>query len=113
MRPSQPAAALRRRVVVTLCADEVQYLPVTTEITSLPQPTPDGLPLALERRAAEAVRMDRAAADLEKRGEVVTSRALAQATHISREHRMHLAPGGQNRCYGDCIDVISSAMSSF
>ena len=25
------------RVVVTLCADEVLYLPITTEITSLPQ----------------------------------------------------------------------------
>src|SRR5215467_11723786 len=71
------------RVVVTLCADEVLYLPVTTEITSLPQLTPEGLPLALARRASEVTRMARAAAGLEERGEVVTSRALAEAAHIS------------------------------
>jgi hypothetical protein len=71
------------RVVVTLCADEVLYLPVTTEITSLPQLTPDGLPLALARRAAEHARMARAATDLAEHGEAVTSRALAEAAHIS------------------------------
>jgi hypothetical protein len=71
------------RVVVTLCAEEILYLPVTTEITSLPQLTPEGLPLALARRAAEQTRMARAAADLEERGEVVTSRAMATAAHIS------------------------------
>ena len=49
------------RVVVTLCADEILYLPVTTEITSLPQLTPEGLPLALARRAAEQTRMVKAA----------------------------------------------------
>src|SRR5215472_6034574 len=52
------------RVVVTLCADEILYLPVTTEITSLPQLTPEGLPLALARGAAEHARMARAATDL-------------------------------------------------
>jgi hypothetical protein len=71
------------RVVVTLCADDVLYLPVTTEITSLPQLTPEGVPLALARRAAEATRMAKAAAALEERGEAVTSRALAAAAHIS------------------------------
>lgn len=68
---------------MTLCSDEVLYLPVTTEITSLPQLTPEGLPLALARRAAEETRMTRAAAELAERGEAVTSRALAQAAHIS------------------------------
>jgi hypothetical protein len=68
---------------VTLCADEVLYLPVTTEITSLPQLTPEGLPLALARRAAEETRMAKAARVLEQRCEAVTSRALAAAAHIS------------------------------
>jgi hypothetical protein len=54
------------RVVVTLCAEEILYLPVTTEISSLPQLTPEGVSLALEER-----------------GEAVTSRALAEAAHIS------------------------------
>jgi len=36
------------RVVVTLCAED---LPVTTEISSLPQLTPEGVPLALARGA--------------------------------------------------------------
>ena len=39
--------------------------------------------------------MAKAAAELEERGEAVTSRALA-AAHISREYRMHLAPGARN-----------------
>ena len=56
-------------MVVTLCADDILYLPVTTEITSLPQLTPEGLPLALARRAAEETRMATAAAELEERGE--------------------------------------------
>lgn len=71
------------RVVVTLCAEEILYLPVTTEITSLPQLTPEGVPLALARRAAEETRLARAAAYLQEHGEAVTSRALAQAAHIS------------------------------
>src|SRR5215831_5637097 len=71
------------RVVVTLCAEDILYLPVTTEITSLPQLTPEGLPLALARRAAEATRLAKAAADLVERGEAVTSRAEASAAHIS------------------------------
>jgi hypothetical protein len=71
------------RVVVTLCAEEILYLPVTTEIASLPQLTPEGLPLALARRAAEETRMAKAVADLVERGESVTSRSLAAAAHIS------------------------------
>jgi hypothetical protein len=71
------------RVVVTLCAEDILYLPVTTEITSLPQLTAEGMPLALVRRAAEATRMAKAAAELEACGEAVTSRALAAAAHIS------------------------------
>src|SRR5215831_16469954 len=71
------------RVVVTLCADDVLYLPVTTEITCLPQLTPEGLPLALARRAAEETRMVKAVAKLEERGEAVTARAVAAAAHIS------------------------------
>src|ERR1051326_5301038 len=71
------------RVVVTLCAEDMLYLPVTTEISSLPQLTPEGLPLALARRAAEDTRMAKAVADLEERGEAVTARALAAAAHIS------------------------------
>src|SRR6516162_7654366 len=78
-----PPVNKKRCVVVTLCAEEILYLPVTTEITSLPQLTPEGLPLALARRAAEATRMARAAQALEERGEAVTSRALAAAAHIS------------------------------
>ena len=70
-------------MVVTLCAEDILYLPVTTEITSLPQLTPEGLPLALARRAAEVTRMVNAAASLEERGEPVTARAVGAAAHIS------------------------------
>jgi hypothetical protein len=97
-------------VVVTLCADDVLYLPVTTEISSLPQLTPDGLPLALARRAAEDRRMANAVAKLESRGETVTSRALAAVARISREHRLCLASAAGNGCDGAHGSVISSAL---
>jgi hypothetical protein len=35
--------------------------------------------------------------DLEEHGEAVTSRALAAAAHISREHYLHLGPTARNR----------------
>jgi hypothetical protein len=38
-----------------------------------------------------------AVADLEERGEAVTSRALAAAAHISREYRVHLAPKAEKQ----------------
>jgi hypothetical protein len=102
------------RVVVTLCADEVLYMPVTTEITSLPQLTPEGLPLALARRAAEHALMARAATDLEERGEAVTSRALAEAAHISlntactwlRQREMGA------RAFGPMLSVLQYCSSS-
>ena len=68
---------------MTLCAEDILYLPVTTEISSLPQLTPEGLPLALARRAAEVTRMVNAVAKLEERGEVVTARTVAAAARIS------------------------------
>ena len=86
------------------------HLPVTTEITSLPQLTPEGLPLALARRAAEATRMAKAVAELEKRGEAVTSRSLAAAAHLAREHCVRLAPPARDGRDGDGSSVISSAI---
>lgn len=71
------------RIVVTLCEGLILDLPTTTKITSLPQLTPKGQPLALARRAAEQTRMTRAAAELEAHDEAVTSRALAATAHIS------------------------------
>ena len=98
------------RVVVTLCADDVLYLPVTTEITSLPQLTPEGLPLALARRAAEVMRMVNAVAKLEERGEAVTSRAAGRGRAYFAQYRVHLAPAARNGRDGDAADVISSAI---
>ena len=101
------------RVVVTLCTDEVLYLPVTTVITSLPQLTPEGLPLALARRAAEQTRMINAVAELEERGEAVTSRALAAAAHISLNTACTRARAStkrvrlrRKRCYQFCNIVL-------
>lgn len=97
-------------MVVTLCAEEVLYLPVTTEITSLPQLTPKGLPLALARRAAEHARMVKAVTDLEERSEAVTSRSLAEAAHISREHGLHMATAARDWRERGPTHVISSAI---
>ena len=41
--------------------------------------------------------MVKAVAVLEERGEAVTSRTLAVAARISREHRVHLAPKAEKR----------------
>lgn len=68
------------------------------------------MPLALARRAAEQARMAKAVAELEAHGEVVTSRSLAAAARISREHRMCLAPWARNGHDGIGSSVISSAI---
>lgn len=78
--------------------------------TSLPQLTPEGLPLALARQAAEHTRMINAVAALEQRGEALTSRSLATEAHISREYRVHLAPAARNGGARRCSDVIRSAI---
>ena len=59
------------------------YLPVTRGARACHSSRAARLPLALARRAAEVTRMAKAAAELEERGEAVTSRSLAQAAHIS------------------------------
>jgi hypothetical protein len=62
------------------------------------------------RRAAEETRIANAVADLVKRAEAVTSRALAAAAHISREHACTwrlAARDGQDRVR---TGVISSAL---
>jgi hypothetical protein len=71
------------RMVVTRLGGRGPVSARDAPCTSLPQLTPEGLPLALERRAAEETRMVKAVADLEERGEAVTSRALAASAHIS------------------------------
>src|SRR5262249_1318743 len=96
--------SLRRR------ADEIGYLPVTTEITSLPQLTPEALPLALARRAAEATRMAEAVTELEARGEAVTSRALAKAAQISQNTACSGLRPRRIRRTGDGSSVIRCAI---
>ena len=101
------------RVVVTLCADDVLYLPVTTEITSLPQLTPEGLPLALRASGRRGqTRMARAAAELEERGETVTARAVAAAAHISLNTACTWLRQPRNWCAGIDSSVISLQYSS-
>ena len=68
---------------VTLCADDVLCLPVTRGARASHSSRAARLPLALARRAAEEARMAKAVAELGERGETVTSRALAEAAHIS------------------------------
>jgi hypothetical protein len=98
------------RVVVTLCADDVLYLPMTTEISSLPQLTPEGLPLALARRAAEQTRMASAVADLVERGEAVTARAVAAAAHISMNTACTWLRSRETDAARDGNCVISAAL---
>ena len=83
------------RMVVTLCADDVLYLPVTTEISSLPQLTPEGLPLALARRAAEDRRMANAVAKLEARRGRDRSGSGRDHAHLT-DHRVRLAAKARN-----------------
>lgn len=68
-----------------------RYLPMTTEITSLPQLTPEGVPLVLARWAAEQTRMTKAEARVESsRGNSDFTRCGHGSTHLSRVRR---APG--------------------
>jgi hypothetical protein len=59
------------------------YLPITTEITSLPQLTPEGLPLREARQVQANARLEAAVQALEESGEAVTVRALAAEARIS------------------------------
>jgi hypothetical protein len=71
-------------MVVTLCSDEVGVSAGDAPCTSLPQLTPEGLPLALARRAADATRMDKAIADLEERGDT----SLIEGGGVSSSRRI-------------------------
>ena len=100
------------RVVVTLYTEEILYLPVTTEISNLLQLTPEGVPMALARRAAEETCMANAAAALEKRGENLTSRALVPAAHISRNTACTWLRQRETGTWSPS-DVINFAICSF
>jgi hypothetical protein len=71
------------RVVVTLCADDVLYLPVTTEISSLSQLTRRAITAGAGAPGRGGHTNGQSRSALEERGEAVTSRAVAAAAHIS------------------------------
>jgi hypothetical protein len=73
------------RTVVTLCAGVVDFLPITMEVTSLPQLAADGTPRTTRRQEAAEERLRHAADELLARGEVVNRRTLAAAAHIRAE----------------------------
>src|SRR5262245_15976821 len=68
---------------MTLSAGDILDLPATTVITSLPQLTAEGTPLAEARLAEAEARLAAAAAALEAQGEALTTRTLAAAARIS------------------------------
>jgi hypothetical protein len=72
------------RVVVTLCAGDVDFLPVTTEITSLPHLTSEGELRATVGRAKQSARLVAALTALRERGELVTVRALVAEAKVDR-----------------------------
>src|SRR5262249_32253566 len=81
---TRPACAHRNRplrydgrVVVTLCADEVLYLPASTEITGLPQLTRGASATCAGTPGRRADADGQGCGELEAHGEAVTSRALA------------------------------------
>jgi hypothetical protein len=86
---------------------------VTTEITSLPQLTPEGLPLALARRAAQVSRMARAVAELEERGpRGDCTSGCRSRTHLA-QHHLHSGSGSvkrarwsRQRCYQLCTRAL-------
>jgi hypothetical protein len=65
------------RVVVTLYAEDILYLPATCRAPASRSSRAARVLLALARRAAEDRRMANAVAELEERGEAVTARAVA------------------------------------
>lgn len=71
------------RIVVTLSAGEIDFLPVTTEITSLPALTESGKTSAQERLEYDQERLQNAEAELLRRGEKITVRAMAKETEKS------------------------------
>lgn len=64
------------RIVVTLSAGSVDFLPVTEEITSLPDLALEGVTLAQKREECNQTRLEEAEQELSKRGEKVTRRSM-------------------------------------
>jgi hypothetical protein len=71
------------RVVVTLCAGVVDFLPITTEITSLPHLSDAGEMRATVGQAQKAARLAAALATLRGRGEPISVRTLAAEARVS------------------------------
>ena len=67
------------RTVITFTAGTVDFLPITTEITSLPQLDADGTPRGERRQAEQEERLRAAARALQARGELLSASALAAA----------------------------------
>jgi hypothetical protein len=71
------------RIVVTLCASEIDYLPITEVYEELPaRLADDGAALKTRNREAAEKRMAEAAEELLRRGEPVTARSLAGAAGV-------------------------------
>ncbi len=71
------------RIIVTLCMGDVDYLPVTTEITHLPQLLSDGQARAVVVEAKNDARFREAAGRLKADGVRVSIRTIAATAHAS------------------------------
>jgi hypothetical protein len=71
------------RTVVTFCAGEIDFLPITTEITSLPQLTGEGESRSSMRDARNAQRFQQAIEALQAEGVKITTRAVAAKASVS------------------------------
>jgi hypothetical protein len=72
------------RTVVTLCMGEIDYLPITTEYTSLPNLSEQGTLIRQQGQVRDYEKLEVAAQELIAAGRKVTTTALAQLAHVRK-----------------------------
>jgi hypothetical protein len=70
------------RTVVTLCMGEIDYLPITTEYTSLPNLSEQGTLIRQQGQVRDYEKLEAAAQELVAMGRKVTITALAKTAHV-------------------------------
>jgi hypothetical protein len=100
------------RTVVTFCAAEIDYLPITEEIRAFPTLTIDGCPRTDIRQAERDEKLRVAAETLLERGESVTIRSLSKEAHVGHEAASEWLRAGHERSDAANAEMIPETLYS-
>lgn len=72
------------RIVISLCDGDIDYLPITTEYTALPNLSDEGSLIPEHRQAENSAKLEQAARELTSSSRKVTVTALAELAHVRK-----------------------------